>query len=81
VTFNEVGGTSRIEEAQMEKEREKIVFELRNKDHDSNELTKSYEEVEQVTLVVRRYERVRKLVERYSLCDFHSTFVLFSIDK
>jgi hypothetical protein len=40
----------------MEKEPEKLVFELRNEEHDSDELTESDEEVEQPTLVVRRYE-------------------------
>jgi hypothetical protein len=31
-------------------------------------------------MVVRRSERVRKIVERYSPPNFHSTFVLTSID-
>jgi hypothetical protein len=47
VVFREVRGTSRIEEAQMEKEPEKLVFELRNEEHDSDESTESDEEVEQ----------------------------------
>jgi len=54
VIFMEVGSTSRNEEALMEKELEKLVFELRNKEHDLDELTKSYEEVELQTLVIRR---------------------------
>jgi hypothetical protein len=36
--------------------------------------------VEQSTLVIRRYERVRKLVERYSPPNFHSAFVLSTTD-
>jgi hypothetical protein len=36
--------------------------------------------VEQLTPVVKRSERVRKLVERYILPDFHSPFMLTSID-
>jgi hypothetical protein len=36
--------------------------------------------VEQPTPVVRRSKRVRKPVERYSLPDFHSKFVLTSTD-
>jgi hypothetical protein len=33
-----------------------------------------------MTLVVRRLERIRKLVERYIPPNFHSKFVLTSID-
>jgi hypothetical protein len=36
--------------------------------------------VEQLTLVVRRSERVRKPIERYSLPDFRSAFVLTATD-
>jgi hypothetical protein len=50
---------------------EKVRFELRNEEDDSNESFESEEEVEQPTSVVRRSKRVRKLVERYSLPDFH----------
>jgi hypothetical protein len=39
----------------MEKEPETLVFDLMNKDHDSNESTESDEEVELQNLVVRRY--------------------------
>jgi hypothetical protein len=46
VMSREVGGTSRIEEAQSEKELEKLVFEIRNEEHDSDESTESDEEVE-----------------------------------
>jgi hypothetical protein len=37
--------------------------------------------VEQPNPVVRRYERVRKPVERYSPLDFRSTFVLTTTDE
>jgi hypothetical protein len=54
VIFREVGSTSRNEEAPMEKEPEKLVFELRNEEHDSDKSIESDEEVELQTLVVRR---------------------------
>jgi hypothetical protein len=57
-----------------------VWFEQRNKEDDSDESTKSKEEVEQQTLVVRRSERIRKLVERYNPPNFHSAFVLTAID-
>jgi hypothetical protein len=57
-----------------------VWFELRNEEDDSDESTESEEEVEQLTSVVRRSERVRKPVERYSPPDFHSTFVLTTTD-
>jgi hypothetical protein len=34
------------------------------------------EEVEQLTLVIRRSKRTRKIVERYSLSDLHYAFML-----
>jgi hypothetical protein len=43
-------------------------------------LTKYEEEVEKLTLVIRRSGRIKKPVERYSPPDFHSTFMLTSID-
>jgi len=39
----EVESTSRNEEPPMEKEPKKLMLELRNKEHDSKKLTKSYE--------------------------------------
>jgi hypothetical protein len=81
VVFREVRGKSEPEEiVQTENNPETVWFELRNEEDDSDESTESEEEVEQQTLVVRRSERVRKPVERYSPPDFHSTFVLTSID-
>jgi hypothetical protein len=57
-----------------------VRFEVRNEEYDSDELNEYKEEVEQQNPVVRRLERVRKPIERYSLPDFHSTFMLTSID-
>jgi hypothetical protein len=57
-----------------------VWFELRNEEDNSDESIESEEEVEQSNLVVRRLERVRKLVKRYSLPDFRSTFMLTSTD-
>jgi hypothetical protein len=57
-----------------------VRFELRNEEDNSDELIESEEEVEQPNPLVRRLERVRKIVERYSPPEFHSTFVLNSID-
>jgi hypothetical protein len=71
VILREVRGTYRVEEPQMEKKLEKLVFELRNEEHDSEELTESDEEVEQPTSIIRRSERVRKPTERYNPHDFH----------
>jgi hypothetical protein len=62
----------------MEKELEKLVFEVRKEEYDSGKSNESDEEVEKLNPVVRRFERVRKLVERYSPLDFdcHYAFVL-----
>jgi hypothetical protein len=51
VVFKEVGGTSKSEEVQIEKDPEKVRFELRNEEDDSDESTESDEEVEQPTLL------------------------------
>jgi hypothetical protein len=56
VVFREVGGKSEFEVVQTEKNLEKVRFELRNEEYYSDESTKSGEEVEQPTPVVRRYE-------------------------
>jgi hypothetical protein len=56
VVFREVGGTSNSEEFQTKKDLEKVRFELRNEEDDSNESIESDEEVEQLTSVVRRFE-------------------------
>jgi hypothetical protein len=59
-----------------------VRFELRNKVEDySDESTESDEEVEQSTLIVRRYERVRKLVKRYNPPYFHFAFVLIATNE
>jgi hypothetical protein len=67
---------------QTENKTEKVSFDLRNeKEYGSNKSTKLVEEVEQTTLVVRRYEQVRKPVEGYSLPKFCYVFLLISIDE
>jgi len=66
---------------QMGKETKNLVFELRNEEDDSDELTKLDEEVEYSKLVVRWYKRLRKLAARYSFPNFHSTFELHAIDE
>jgi hypothetical protein len=58
-----------------------VWFELRNEEDDSDESIESEKEVEKLTPVVRRLERIRKPVERYSPPDIHSAFVLTSIDN
>jgi hypothetical protein len=57
-----------------------VWFELRNEEDDSDDSTEYEEEVEQLTSVIRRSKRERKPVERYSLSNFHSAFMLISID-
>jgi hypothetical protein len=62
----------------MENNPEKVWFELRNIEYYSNELIELEGEVDQLTLVVRRSERVIKIVERYIPPNFHSAFMLTS---
>jgi hypothetical protein len=81
VIFREVRGNSKSEEVQTKKELDKLVFELRNDEHDSNESIELDEDLEHSTLVVRGYEEVRKQVERYSPPNFHYVFVLSGIDE
>jgi hypothetical protein len=57
-----------------------VRFELRNEEDDSNESTKSEEEVEQLTMMLRISKRVRKPIERYSSPNFRYAFMLTSID-
>jgi hypothetical protein len=73
-------GTSKSEEVKTKKKPMKLMFELRNKEHDSDDSTKSDEEVEHAALVVRTYEQVQKLAERYSSPNSHFSFVLSTID-
>jgi len=56
LVFREVGGKSEYEVVQIEKNLEKVRFELRNKEEVSDESTESDGKVERPTLVVRRYE-------------------------
>lgn len=44
--FKEFGGTSESDGVQIEKELEKVVFELRNEENDSDELIESDESIE-----------------------------------
>jgi hypothetical protein len=81
VSFRELESDSNIEEAQTEKEPNKLVFEIRNEEHDSKESIESNEEVETLNLVVRRLERVKKPIERYSPHYIFSTFLLSTIDE
>jgi hypothetical protein len=82
VVFKEVRRKSKSEVVQKENNLEKVKFEVRNEEEDdSDESTKSDEEVEQSTSFVSRSKRVRKAVERYSSPDFPSSFVLISTDE
>ena len=74
--FREVKNTSRNEDEP--KGPEKTEFEIMDEGVDSveEELFESDEEVELQTPTLRRSDRVRRLVERYSPPNFHSAFVL-----
>jgi hypothetical protein len=79
--FKEIRGKSEHEEGvQSDNNPNMVWFKLRNEEYYSDELNKYEENVEQLTLVVRRSERVKKLVERYILPNIRSAFVLTSID-
>jgi DNA-binding transcriptional regulator GbsR (MarR family) len=55
VFFREFRGNSKSEEVQTEKDLEKVRFELRDDEDDSDESPELDEKVEQLTPVVRRY--------------------------
>jgi hypothetical protein len=81
VVFREVGGKFEPEEVvQTENNFDTMLFELRNEEDDSYESNKYEEEVEQLNLVISRSETIRKPFERYSLLDFHSSFMLTTTD-
>jgi hypothetical protein len=81
VVFIEVRGKSEPEEfVQTKNNLDTVQLELRNEEDDSNESTKPEEKVEKLTSMIRRLERIRKPVERYSPFDFCSAFILTSID-
>jgi hypothetical protein len=81
VVFIEVRGKSEYEEVVRTKNYpDTVQFELRNEKYDLDESTESEEEVKQLTPVIRRLERVRKPVKRYSPPDFHSAFMLTTIN-
>jgi hypothetical protein len=77
---SEISLSLRKEIVQTKNNPETVRFELRYEEDDSDELTKSEEEVEQPTSMVRRSKRVRKPFERYSSPKFRSIFVLTTID-
>jgi hypothetical protein len=81
VVLREIKGTSESEVVQREKNLEKVRFELRNEEDDSDESTESDEEVKQPTTVVRSSKQVRKPFERYSSPNFHNAFVLTTTEK
>ena len=77
MVFREVKNTSRNEDEPKEKGPEKMEFELKNEGFDffEEESPKLDDEVELQTLALRRFNHVRRPVERYSPHDFRSTFV------
>jgi len=79
VVFREVKNTSRNEDES--KGPEKTKFEIMDEGADSveEELIESEEEVDLQTLAVRRFDRERRPVDKYSPLDFCSTFVLFAV--
>jgi hypothetical protein len=82
VVFIEVGRKSESEVmVKTKNDLEKVWFELRNEEDDSYESTKLYEEVEQPTPIVRRFEQIIKPFERYSPPEFHYVFVLTTTDE
>ena len=82
VVFKEVKNTSRNEDEPKEKGPEKMEFEIMNEASNSfqEELSESDEEVELQTPALRRYDHVRRPVERYSPTNFRSDFVLSTIN-
>ena len=78
MVFREVKSTSRSEDGSKEKRPKKMEFELNNEGYDSfeEESSKSNDEMEPQTPSLRRYDHVRRLVERYSALDFCSFFFL-----
>jgi len=79
VVFREVKNTSRNEDES--KGPEKAEFEIMDEGVDSveEELIESEEEVDLQTPAVRRSNRERRPVDRYSPPDFRSAFVLFVV--
>jgi hypothetical protein len=79
VVFKEVRSKSEPGETiQIDNNPEKVCFELRNEEDDLDESTESEEEVEKLTLVVRRSGQIIKPLERYIPPDFYFSFVLTS---
>ena len=82
MVFREVKRTSKNEDDTKEKGQEKMEFELNNEGSNSfeEESSESDDEVELKTPTLRRYDHVRRPVERYSPPNFHFAFVLSSIN-
>ena len=82
VVFREVKKNSRNQDEAKEKGPEKMEFEIMNEGSDSfeEELSKSDEEVVLQAPTLRRFDRVRRLVERYSPLVFCFYFVLSTIN-
>ena len=76
-----VKGYSQVEEVvQTKNYPDTMRFELRNEEYDSDESNEYEEEVEQLTTVIRRLERERKPIKMYSTPEFHSAFMLTTIN-
>jgi hypothetical protein len=82
VVFKEVKNTSRNEGEPKEKGTDKMYFELNNEGSYSfeEESSESDDEVELQTLALRRYDHVRRPIERFIPPDFHFAFVLSTIN-
>ena len=75
------GSTFDTEEVKRVKELENLEFDLNNESHDSDESTKSEEEVEVQAPIVRRFGQAWKQPKRYIPPNFHPTFYLFSTEE
>jgi hypothetical protein len=82
VVSREVGSMSEPKEIiQTKNNPEKVWFELRNEEDDLDESTKSYEEEEQPTPIVRRSERMIKTIERNIPSKLCSAFMLTTTEN
>ena len=82
VVLREVKDTSRNEDEAKEKGPKKMEFEIMNEGSNSfeEELSESNEEVELQTSSLRRFDHVRRPIERYSPPDFRFAFVLYVVN-
>ena len=81
VILREFGSTSEFEDLKKVKELEKLEFDLNNESHDLDGSTKSKEELEVQTLVMRRSSQARKQPKGYSSPDFLSNLALSTIEE